>query len=222
MKRSVLVTRPLPGLTRTADAVEAQGWQAIACPMLRIELFAPLPVLDVDAIAITSANAIPALSVQPRERRIFAVGSVTADAARDAGFLHVEAAEGDAVSLAELCRARGVTGPRLFLACGHGYGREWARDLRASRDEVYRVEKAGTLSEQALDALIHENVEAVLFYSGETAAAFMAACEGAPGIRLAAIRALCLSEAIAARLSKKEWRAVEWPDPLERLGHFEL
>ncbi|WP_252348936.1 hypothetical protein [Gluconobacter sp. P5E10] len=37
---------------------------------------------------------------------------------------------------------------------------------------------------------------------------------------LSGVRALCLSEAIAARQSFSVRRAVEWPDPLERLGPF--
>jgi len=68
--------------------------------------------------------------------------------------------------------------------------------------------------------LLSDRVEGVVLYSGKTAEAFMEALGAPERNALSGVRALCLSEAIAARLTEKDWRAVEWPDPLERLGPF--
>ena len=219
-RRAVLVTRPEPGLSATLAEVRRLGWETIACPMLEIRTYAPIVVRDCVAIAITSANALASLEDWPRDQRIVAVGSNTADRARSMGFRRVEAADGDARSLAAYCRSHNLAGPSLLLACGEGYGLDLAEELNASRVSVYGVTKRALLTDAARDALLRHEVEAVVFYSGKTADAFMEALDGQDLESLSGVRALCLSEAIAARLTRKDWRAVEWPDPLERLGPY--
>lgn len=221
MKRqAVLVTRPEPGLTGTLEDVRRLGWSAIACPMLDVRAYAPIAVRECVAVAITSANALVALQDWPRDQRIVAVGSSTAARARDMGFQWVEAADGDACSLAAYCHSHNLTGPSLLLACGEGYGLDLAEELNASRVSVYGVTKNVRLTDAAREALLRHEAEAVVFYSGKTADAFMEALEEQDRKILSGVRALCLSEAIAARLTEKDWRAVEWPDPLERLGPY--
>ncbi|MFT9364390.1 MULTISPECIES: uroporphyrinogen-III synthase [Gluconobacter] len=212
------MTRPEPGLPATMAEVGALGWQAIACPMLDITALAPVAPENFRAVLVTSANALPALRDWPRDRPLFAVGAQTAARARQAGFIHVEAADGDARALTAFCRMRGITGADVLLASGEGYGLDLARDLEVQRAEVYAVSKCMTLPDDAAAALRERRVEAVLLYSGKTAEAFRGALGAEDVTALSAVRALCLSEAIAARLNHKEWRAVMWPDPLKQLG----
>jgi len=214
----VLVTRPEPGLSATMAEVRALGWDAVACPMLDITTFEPVAPGEFRAVLVTSANALPALRDWPRDRLVVAVGARTAARARTAGFVNVEAADGDARALAAFCRARGVTGADVLLASGEGYGVELAQDLGVQRIEVYAAAMCEALPEAARDALRSGRVEAVLLYSGKTAEAFRGALGAEEVTALSAVRALCLSEAIAARLNPEEWRAVMWPDPLEQLG----
>ncbi|WP_322783260.1 uroporphyrinogen-III synthase [Gluconobacter vitians] len=212
------MTRPEPGLSATMADVRALGWDAVACPMLDITTFEPVAPGAFRAVLVTSANALPALRDWPRDRLIVAVGARTAARARKAGFVNVEAADGDARALAAFCRARGIMGADVLLASGEGYGVELARDLGVERVEVYAAAMCEALPETAQDALRGGRVEAVLLYSGKTAEAFRGALRAEEVTALSAVRALCLSEAIAARLNPEEWRAVMWPDPLEQLG----
>lgn len=198
--------------------VRALGWDAVACPMLDITTFEPVAPGVFRAVLVTSANALPALRDWPRDRLVVAVGAQTAARARQAGFVNVEAADGDARALVAFCRARGITGADVLLASGEGYGVELARELGVQRVEVYAACKRRALPEDAARALRNGRVEAVVLYSGKTAEAFRNALGAEEVTALSAVRALCLSEAIAARLNPKEWRAVMWPDPLKQLG----
>ncbi|WP_338126184.1 uroporphyrinogen-III synthase [Gluconobacter kondonii] len=212
------MTRPEPGLSATMAEVRALGWQAIACPMLDITTLAPVAPENFRAVLVTSANALPALRDWPKDRLLVAVGSQTAARARQAGFIHVEAADGDALALTAFCRMRGITGADVLLASGEGYGLDLARNLEVQRAEVYVACKRMTLPEDATAALRERRVDSVLLYSGKTAEAFREALGAEDVTALSAVRALCLSEAIAARLNHKEWRAVTWPDPLKQIG----
>lgn len=198
--------------------VRALGWEAVACPMLDITTFEPVAPGAFRAVLVTSANALPALRDWPRDRLVVAVGARTAARARKAGFVNVEAAEGDARALAAFCRARGILGADVLLASGEGYGVDLARDLGVQRIEVYAACKREALPDDAAEALRGGRVDSVLLYSGKTAEAFREALGAEEVTALSAVRALCLSEAIAARLDPEEWRAVMWPDPLEQLG----
>lgn len=198
--------------------VRALGWEAVACPMLDVTTFEPVAPGVFRAVLVTSANALPALRDWPRDRLVVAVGARTAARARRDGFVNVEAADGDARALAAFCRARGIMGADVLLASGAGYGVDLARDLGVQRGEVYVACKREALPDDAAEALRGGRVDSVLLYSGKTAEAFREALGAEEVTALSTVRALCLSEAIAARLDPKEWRAVMWPDPLEQLG----
>ncbi len=108
----ILVTRPEPDNARTAAALRMRGHAPVLAPLLRIEpAAADIGAGPFAAALITSANAVRALAVHPARARVLAlpalaVGEATAAAARDAGFVSVEAADGDAASLVRLVRVR--------------------------------------------------------------------------------------------------------------------
>ena len=101
-RRCVLITRPEPGAGETAERIRQLGFEPVQAPMLRVKV---LPVRlpgGVQAILVTSGNAIAGLSEIDRSIRLLAVGDATADRARAAGFTDVTSAGGDAGDLAEL------------------------------------------------------------------------------------------------------------------------
>src|ERR687884_298013 len=112
----LLVTRPEPDVTATAQALRARGHDAVVEPMLRIEpLETPIPPGRYQAVVSTSANGVRALTGRPElavllDLPFLAVGPATAAAARDAGFRRVRMAEGDAAALGRL--AAGGPQPR--------------------------------------------------------------------------------------------------------------
>jgi uroporphyrinogen-III synthase len=102
--RQLLLVRPEPGLSASAARARQAGLDVIACPLFRIEpLEWKLPRLnDYDGLLLTSANAprcggskLSGLKSLP----VYAVGAVTADAARAAGLKVEMVGEGDLTDL---------------------------------------------------------------------------------------------------------------------------
>jgi uroporphyrinogen-III synthase len=89
--RPLLVLRPEPGASATVARARAQGLEAIAVPLFRIESIeweAPDPA-RFDGLLLTSANALRSGGAQLQSLKtlpVCAVGEATAEAARKAGF----------------------------------------------------------------------------------------------------------------------------------------
>lgn len=209
----LLVTRPEPDGSRTAEALRALGHSALVAPLLEFRAAGSTGKSD-DAwggILVTSSNAIRALSpkslAELKDIRMLAVGDHTADAARSAGFVQVECVDGNAQKLArQAIRAfTGTTAPILYLA-----GADRAIDLQAAlaakniRLEtvvVYRMEHAPAIPPGARAAIEDGRLDGVLHYSGRTVDAYLALSEAAH-LSEAALAPIhyCLSAEIAAKL----------------------
>ncbi len=133
MKR-VLITGPTRGIERYADAAREAKWEAVLWPLLQIQ---PQPgALDdldfeaVDLIAVTSANAVSALSTHAARlahATCASIGQQTTRALRSAGFEVTVEGNGTASQLAELIQAavsldRNILWPRGNLARELGHG----------------------------------------------------------------------------------------------------
>lgn len=113
MSRPIAVLRPEPGNRVTAAAIEARGRRAIRLPLFEtrpIAWEAPDPA-GFDALILTSANAVrhagPGLA-KLLALPAYAVGDVTADAARRAGFAVAAIGDSGAEALAGRAAALGV------------------------------------------------------------------------------------------------------------------
>jgi len=215
----LLVTRPSGDAEALADQLEAMGHQVLAEPMLRIR---PIPgaSVDLDGVAgllLTSANGARMLAAitERRDLPVYAVGAQTAAAARDAEFLSVESAEGDAAALVELVHARHRPGDGTLL---HAAGAERAGDLAGAlaargydiRTKIlYESVPAATLSEPTRMALAAGLIDGVLLFSPRSAETFAALLHRA-GLAMAARRivAYCLSPAVAKGLGAAVFHAV--------------
>lgn len=207
----LLVTRPDPDGARTAAALRERGHAVLVAPLLGI-----VPVADpaigegpFAAVAVTSANAIPALVSHPPSpgAPVFTVGGKTAKAARAAGLADVHSADGDVHALADAIAAAlpGATDPVLYLA-----GEERAGDLEGllaghglsvKTVVVYRAVAQTRLPDAVRAALGAREIDAVLHYSRRTAEAFLAACTvDALDDVARTTRHLCLSPQVAAAL----------------------
>lgn len=113
MSRAIAVLRPEPGNRVTASAIEAAGRRAIRLPLFETR---PVPwgVTDpgaFDALILTSANALRHGGDGLRQLRalpVYAVGNVTAEAARRHGFNVVMIGDSGAVALLKRAHAAGV------------------------------------------------------------------------------------------------------------------
>jgi uroporphyrinogen-III synthase len=214
--RAILVTRPQPGALETARRLAALGWRPVAAPCLETARRpARLPPPErIQAILVTSGQAVSALPASHHGVRLFSVGDATAARARAAGFADVRSADGDGAALAALVRrSLEPAAGALLLASGARQGLELAGALRAAgfrviRRVVYAARPAAALPAHALAALAAGEVGAAMFFSAETARAFVRLLPAALHGRLKRAEALAIGPGAAEALRHLPWRAV--------------
>jgi uroporphyrinogen-III synthase len=196
----VWITRARPGALATAERVRALGFETIVDPLLAVEtLDAQIDLSRIAALAFTSANGVEAFARLSDERGlpVFAVGRTTARAAEGRGFVSVSSADGDVEDLCGLIAA-GASGPVLWAGAkapaGDLVGMLRGCGVMASGVAVYetlqRAPSADTLARlnAPLTALLH---------SPRAARVLATHLRERPAPDM---RALCLSEAVAAPL----------------------
>lgn len=213
----VLVTRPEPGLAETMRALADLGYRPVAAPLLIVRTRPLLLSRPVQAVLLTSGQAIGPLCghrAALRDCAVLAVGDSTAVRARAAGFGRVDSAAGTASQLAELAIAslRPQDGP-LLLACGLGQGAPLALRLREAgfrvvRRCVYEALPVPAMPGSAIRAIEAGRVEAALFFSRDTAATFARLLPDRLRPALADVRALAISAPTAVPLRALPWRRV--------------
>jgi uroporphyrinogen-III synthase len=152
--RKLLLLRPEPGLSISAERARAMGLEVITCPLFRVEPVewsAPDPA-SYDALLLTSANSVrygghglEALKSLP----VHAVGAATAAAAEEAGF-QVETVGGG--NAADLLSALPPSLRLLHLAGQDRRERESSN--RADIRIVYRSVAIETPELPSLDGLV--------------------------------------------------------------------
>jgi len=198
--------------------VEARGHSVLIEPLLTIE---PIPdvvpeLAGVQAILVTSANAVAALNADALRLPVLAVGEATARAARLAGAERTQVAEGDAAALARLVTSfcRPDHGALLHLS-GTEVRAGLAERLTEAgfvvrRQAVYRAVAASRLSAAAGEALHRGAIAAVLLYSPRTAGIFCdLVTKHGLGRSLEDAAAICLSVSVARACQAMGWRAVK-------------
>ncbi len=214
----VLVTRPAADAAATGTLLTALGYTPILAPMLDIAILNKAHPERVQAILLTSGNALaglppPAHFAKP-DIPVLAVGDVTAAKTRAHGFTNVLSAGRDADALAKLalqiCHPAG--GP-LLLPCGSGQGFTLATrlrglDFRVMRRTVYKAVPARTFPAEAAEALAKQSVHAALFLSAETAAVFVRLLPSVLCPSLSRVNALAIGAPAADVLSCLPWREV--------------
>ncbi len=204
----ILVTRPEPGATATAARLIALGHEPILAPCLEIVHTAWRLDAEPAALIITSAQAIPALPSALHNTPVFCVGDATAAKLRAAGFTRVESASGDAEALFHLITARHLPGLHV-MAVGQRHGLALANRLRAAgisvlRRTVYKANPLKIFSEAARNALANRKIGAALFYSADSARAFLRLRPP----HTETITAYALSPAVAQPLHILPWREI--------------
>lgn len=172
----LLVTRPEPGASATAQRLAAHGHEALLLPCLTIKTIAPRLPAQLAALVVTSGQAVPALPAGLHNVPVFCVGDATAAKLREAGFTRVESAAGDADDLFRLIAARRLPGLHV-LAVGERHGLALFARLREAgitsvRRKVYSAAPLRRLPAEIRARLEAGALDAALFYSAETARAF--------------------------------------------------
>jgi len=204
--------------TQTASRLQTLGIPSVLAPMLEIRSL-PVKLPDpgsIQALLVTSAAAIPALPESHRQVPLLAVGDMTAERARAAGFAIVHSAGADARALADLAARllQPNRGP-LLLAIREGLGEPLELDLydrgfTVLRYAVYAAAPVSTLPEPARKALEDGSLRAALFFSADTARAFVKLVEAAGlGQSVAEIDAVAIGEPAAVALRRLPWRSIK-------------
>lgn len=214
---AVLITRPQPGAAETAGRIAALGLYPIVAPVLEIRTRPARlpPPASVQAVLVTSGNAVIALSPAFHAVPLLAVGDATARKAQSAGFVSVASASGDADALAVLAAQKcDRNGLPLLLAVAKGQSLPLLSALRTQgfrviRRSVYTAVPAAELPATGRDALTSNRVRAILFFSAATACQFARLLSRA-GLcdRAAGIDACTISPRAAAAIEGLPWRRV--------------
>jgi uroporphyrinogen-III synthase len=215
----VLVTRPIDDAQETAALLRARGHEPLIAPLLSVRFHDghALHLDGVQALLATSANGARAFArrTSRRDFSVFAVGSQTAQAARDAGFADVRDANGTVETLAQ--SVAGWTKPKdgtLLHAAGAETEGHLASLLRQAGftvhvEVLYDVPTVDAFPQPVHAALEAGELDAVLIYSARSAQAF-AACISKANLQsaCAALVACCISEAAAKPLAGLAFKAV--------------
>ena len=218
----LLLTRPREDSLALAGSLACQGVDALIEPMMtiRFDADARLDLSGVQAVLLTSANGARALAAATRNeaaRRVpvLAVGCATAQAARDAGFGTVTAADGDVDALAALALARLHPGAgRLVhvagrVSTGDLAARLGAAGFEAERAPLYDAVAVGALSPPARQALRAQTLAGVALFSPRTARLFAKLLrESGLETTARALTAFCLSQAVAVAVETLSWKRV--------------
>ena len=209
----VLVTRPAGDAEATARLVAAMGFAPIVAPMLTIRPLAARLPARIDAVLLTSRNALPGLPASLHRLPLLAIGAASAAAARASGFADVRHAGADSAALRALAGRSVAPGSALLLPTSRGQGHELAALLRADgctvhRRAVYEACPTRALSAEARAALI-EGLRAALFFSAATASAFVAAVRRAElDTETRGADACAIGEPARVALEALPWRRV--------------
>ncbi|MDI2113648.1 uroporphyrinogen-III synthase [Commensalibacter nepenthis] len=223
-KPYLVITRPEPGLSETAQKISQLGWHPLLMPVMKIHTV-PFECLDMDdlqAIIFTSRQAIiPTVEHYIKQNIIyqnipvFTVGDITAQDAKQAGFVHVISAGKDAVALADLIKQHlSPDKGKLFFPSALGQGQVLFGLLQKSGFEVvqhavYRTEPIQQLSEEFTQQLKLQTINSVLFFSSETARFFIELIPTALHCYFKSIQAIGISAKTRKYLEQISWRSIE-------------
>jgi uroporphyrinogen-III synthase len=193
------------------------GYDPVVAPLLTIHpVAADLPDPDrVQALLVTSRQAIPQIPNAYAERPLLAVGDATAEVARAHGFTRVSSADGDAKALAVLAaRSLAPNGAPLLLASGLGQGHHLERLLTrrgftVQRREVYAARPVEALPAAARDMLAASHAGWVLLFSRETAFCFHRLVRHSDLLAgLRSLRLVAISHTVADAVRDLPWRSI--------------
>ena len=208
----VLVTRPMAMAAETAEKLRALGHEALLAPMLDIvaRAIGDLPAATVDAVILTSRNALEVLAQDERlapYRRapLLVVGNRSAWRARDLGLPQpIEVADDVAGLMAAIIDHH--RDKRLLYLRGADVTQDVARILRREGVRIeetiaYEAVARTSMAPSMRQALKSKKIDGVLFYSARTVEVFVRLItqEGKKGLCRPMI-AYCLSSHISTKL----------------------
>jgi uroporphyrinogen-III synthase len=136
----LLILRPEPGASETAERARAMGLEPLVAPLFAISEVAgpPVEAARYDALLLTSANGARHAPAGLTALPCFAVGERTAAAARAAGFAEVRTGPCDGAAAAAAMAEAGAK--RALHLCGRDHLAVEAPGVEIERRVVYAAE----------------------------------------------------------------------------------
>lgn len=145
MTSQLVIFRPEPGASQTAERATEAGWDVLTLPLFTVaplDWDAPDPA-QFDAVLLTSANSVrfggPNLA-RYRHLPLYAVGAQTAEAAREAGFETIVTGDAGAAAMADRLRADGRRA--IFHPAGEATRPFDENGLSVTRAALYAARRA--------------------------------------------------------------------------------
>ncbi|MEL7487791.1 MAG: uroporphyrinogen-III synthase, partial [Pseudomonadota bacterium] len=213
----VIITRPEPDASAFAGLARARGLIPVLSPAMEIVIDRKtLDLSTAGALAFTSANGVRAFAANcdRRDLPVYAVGAMTAAAARERGFSRIETASGDVMALADLISEQDEP-PRILHVAGKSRAGDLSallaeRGVAASRSVLYRADAVTAPSADAMAMInAHSGDRWVALFSPRTAGIFLDQLRhiGASE-KVRSLHAACLSDAVAARLDAAPFASI--------------
>lgn len=201
----IWITRTLPSAEKSAEAWTLAGFEPVVAPLLAVKPVKPeIAIPDGAELIITSAQAIRHCGASGDDRRVYTVGSATAQIARDHGFTNVVSADGDWEDLLSVIMP--TDNPLVHVSGqvvrGHLVQRLKARGFQVSRVIVYETQAVTDWPINPSD------VQAVALYSPLASQTLMQL----PARDIDHLTAYCLSAAVSDELSGPDIRVASHPN----------
>ena len=219
--KKILVTRPIDVAKKMAEHLRSEGFECVLDPMLipvRAENVTFMDRGAEDGFIFSSPRGVryfvEAASNLNLDLPVWCVGDKTAEMARQNGFTNIHAGEGDSFDLADLIVAESKTPAKLLHPCGADVQNRFYKTLKTADIEVvplqvYTMETAPRMQEDALVKIRTDDVYAVLFFSTRTAEALLKlAAQQHISSHTKNMIAVCIRQNVANALEAKDWSAI--------------
>ena len=208
----ILVTRPKTDSLALITALEKAGHQVSHIPLLDIKFFehVEIPNQDYQAVLVTSANGVRALSHNPNQIDVskttaITVGPASAKAAQQAGFNDIVQTElGDVNGIINYVKANLTpqNGPLLYPSgtktTGDLQSTLSASGFKVERAILYEAQRLNALTDQIIDSIQSGKIKSVLLFSPRTAKIWLSLTKSCiDKSRLAKLGHFCLSQNVA-------------------------
>ena len=216
--RTVLLTRPYNDSVDIARDISGMGFEPVIAPLLIIQPIPHSSVTTPDALVFTSANGVRHLNPTFLSVPVFTVGDMTAQAAREKGYMNVTSADGAVNDLRAII-------PPAFQKILYVRGEDVSQTPWPSLDDmiVYRAVKVDDFSDNLKKSLSAGTVGAVMFFSSRTAEHFVSLMrKNRLETAVKPIKALCMSGRVVESASALPWIQIDVATTPTRRGMLDL
>jgi len=218
----VLLIRALEDALPLASQLEGLGKKVLCYPLFEPQFFPLPPLEDIQALIITSKNALRAIkdNTQLKKTPLYVVGDQTAEMAKTLGFNKVYNAGGTSQELRELvARKAQPEAGILYHLSGQIIREDIVHELqslgfKAERQVVYQIKDVERLPDSLITDFVNKRISHVLFFSPRTSEVFINLVKASKLEKEIALnKALCLSYDIAEKVQQILWEDI-WISPL--------